>query len=397
MEVLLQRPLALATRGVRGLALAVVASSLLGCPPRIPPATPLTEAVREPVSVERVEDASATVPRVELLWLTGGSRWDPPGHEGRAWASLHTLRLDPRTRVVVGRDHAWVQILCTPPGPLPRPCTAPLTRAMLGPPADATEAAQRALHAPTPRALTETLVDGLLHPAHPYGHPVAGRLGVLGLHPATLPAWSRSTVHARVIAADPDVVEPLAAQVEAELARLPPTLPPDPAMKAPAPTGPLGATVPVPGDRGFVGVGLALPRRPTETTRLLPDDDLVLLVEDLHTCLADALPGLTLVTPDEAPPGWDPRLTIRVHPSLRWVGPSPDGAPPPDLLRRLRSLPDAIDATCAKDPDRSREALTGALQAGYVVVLAHPEDLAPPRVEGLSLTPLPAPGRGLLR
>lgn len=360
------------------------------------------DAARAPVGVD-VEVRAGAEPRLELLLVTGGSRWDPPGQEGRAWRSVHALRDREDVRVEVARDHAWIQIRCPTPT---EACAAPLQAVMAVSEGDtdARDAAAQRLRDPAVEDLLEQAQMGLLFDGHPYAHPTAGRVGVLDQVRPTAPLWSRSTVLAKVLAPDAASAEPIATGLSRVLARLPSTQPPDAAMKAPSPPGELAATIPVPGNEGGVSVGVVLHRPPTLTTRLRPDAGVLQTVRDLRSCLADALPGLALVPYRESPDDSGPsELEAPVHPSLIWRGTGPPSALQghlDGLADAMTQLPDAIASGCAADPERARAVLARSLAAGHAIVVATPRDIEDPwtpSVPGAEPLRLPAANEGLFR
>jgi len=384
------------------------------CPPSVPKGVPVSVRAQESVSIESIADPQVAEPRVELLLLTGGSRWDPPGQEGRAWITAHALDAGPGHAVHVGRDRAWLIVPC---GSGQSPCQEPLER-LLVPPGDAVAAtrtrqsllqARQRLTAPEPQVLLDDVLHGLLYPAHPYDHPVAGRLGVLDpdRRPPPgweSPSWSRLTTRARVVAPSEPQARAIADRIQPVLDRLPAHLPPDPAMKGPPPTpGPIVARVPLSGDTVHVRVGVVLPRRPTWPTGTLPDLRDLSRWADLSACLPAAVPDLTWDPPAEAPPGWPAEWSTPLHPALIW-----STTLPPDQLQarldelpaQLEQLPQAISTECASDPQVTAAWVQEAVEAGYVVVVGMPEGLEDPpelRVQGAEMLTLPAPDQDLFR
>ena len=361
---------------------------------------PAVVQAKQPVSLELIEGDSVPGPTLEILLLAGGSRWDPPGQEGRAWALSHAVARPASLQVEVGRDHAWWVLPCGS-GPVPS-CAAVLERTLGTAPIDpaVVDAAAEALTGAPPEQSTTDAWFALAYEAHPYGHPVAGRTGALEVATDRLERWAldrrslwtRPAVRARLIGPDRAALEAMRSPVEDALLAFPIGPVPDSAMKGP-PTvdGPVLATLPVDGSEAHLVVGWALPRRPTNTTRLLPDlDDQSQYDAAVRCWLPPSTDGLSLTPAAEAPAGWPTRLTQPNHPAVLWAG-AGDPAAMHALALAAATTPPEVDPEC--------EALVGAPPPA-TIVLGWPvtEEMPPTPVEGsIERLDLPSPAQGLFR
>ena len=389
-------------------AAAALVLGLTACPPKIPHQPAAMALAQEPVFVEPVVDPDAAGPLVELVMLAGGSRWDAPGQEGQAWHAAMARPHAPTVTVHVGRDHAWYTLVCPSDA---ASCVGPVDR-LLGGFADRAglvDQAADALSHPDPTDATRDVLYGLLYEAHPYGHPVVGRLGALDPTTQLRPGWetprfTRGTILARAVGRTDDEAATLTRLLGPSLARLPAVLPPDAAMKGPPPArGITVARLPIDGDQVSVHVGVVLSRRATNPTRMRPSSDEITAWTEISACLTGALPGYAWDPPTEAPPGWQAALTTPLHPALVWslTGSVDEVAPALERLpERLLGVPDAITDACSSDPAARAETVRGALDAGYTVVIGVGRDIEDPSlpdVEGDELLDLPAPAEGLFR
>jgi hypothetical protein len=397
----------------------LVALATSGCGPHIPPGPAVVEDAAKPIVVEVVEDSAVRAPRIEVVLLAGGSRWDPPGLEGRSALALSPPHpRNPGLQVTVGRDHASLIATCGPDPTGASGCVAWVQDALSG-----STWASPALDAPARRywtdqrlltsdgtALAVELLFTLLYEAHPYGHPTLGRHGTLpSITAAQVAAFFptqvvRAAVRARVVGADAATAALIAERLAVALEAIPAGMPPDPAMKAPPPPARVIAVGAAPGQGAFVAVGVALPRPATATTRAEPSPDEVSRWAHLRACAAPVLQaaGLALVALDEAPPGWEPALSTPAHPAL--IGVASDS--PHRVASLVRELPEAIAAAVASEPACEGgdvdigEVLSPRTLTAVVLWPAGVEDPWPAIVEAgpwTALVRLPAAPEDLLR
>lgn len=309
-----------------------VAQLCLSCGPRVSPGAAPARLAEESVQVETLVDPGTEGSRVELLLLAGGSRWDPPGQEGRS--ALALIARDPDVQVSVRRDRALIVAPCSERSG-PSVCSFKAVSRAIGRDwhSDTLDAGVRRywvdhLLLSTPeQALAPTVLYGLLFEGHPYAHPPLGRHG-------TLPSVStpqvraffrdnvrRSTVRARAIAPTRPAAEAVASQLRTELDAVRTGLAPDAAMKGPPPADSVLAVGRASGATAHVAIGRSVPRRATQTTRLLPDAPQVGRWSDLRRCAGPALEalGFSLLDDAQAPPNWDATLRAPAHPALVWT------------------------------------------------------------------------------
>lgn len=192
----------------------------IGCGPRVAPG---------PTIEERAAAASTTLvdpegPDLSLELLTAGSRWDPPGLEGRAHAALSTIDAPP-IRVVVGRDRAWVHYdRCE--GPSAR-CASELIERLHAP-------ETLSIASPAGPASLQDLALALIFEGHPYQHPPEGWFDA----PAPLREHHLRDVFntqiGRAMVLGRARTPELAAALDHAVAKLPARPWPDPTIKGPA-------------------------------------------------------------------------------------------------------------------------------------------------------------------
>ncbi len=238
----------------------IAALLAIACAPRLPPGDAPTVLAARPETVLALPDATA--PAVYLsAWIAAGSSYDPIGQEGLAALTAHAMAeagagdLDPNAlqaalyptgnalSVTVTRDWAQFRLRC--PADQEADCVARFADVLLAPRFDgptverlrdeATFAVGDGL-LDDEEALAAELLDAMLYEAHPYGHPVDGRAGVLGMLSAADVARfykrhvQRSTVWVGMAGA---VTPDGQAAMEARLQALPTGLPPDRPLPTP--------------------------------------------------------------------------------------------------------------------------------------------------------------------
>ncbi|TVQ91883.1 MAG: insulinase family protein [Deltaproteobacteria bacterium] len=285
------------------------------CGPRVLPGPSSHELAATAPEVRLEPD---DVRRLSLELLAGGSRWDPPGLEGRAWRALHSAYAHlEHAQVTVGRDVATVHLPCTDQPP--EDCASALVRPLRNP--------------QPPRALPPmpepTLLDHLLaalFEGHPYQHPPQGWPETReALRPHDLEHFfstqiARSTVVAT--ASDPS----LHAALRAALEDLPVRLPPDPAMFGP-PQPPSLALIVLPSSepQARIALGLTAPRSALAATPLDAPEI------EADRSLLHALTGAGIWPPESNPgPSLLHRAAIAISPAIE----------PAEAERIIQRLPD---------------------------------------------------------
>lgn len=318
----------------------------------------------------------------ELHLVSGGSRWDPIGKEG-AGATALDLANGGRFRLTVDRDGAHLSGgACSDPST----CVDGLAEVLAGARLAALSPGRLEMHlddvvrnnpcsheALSLPSCARDVWFSLAYEGHPYGNPTWGRTGALptltlaDLTEVLATRITRSTVVAR---ANPKLADALAA----ELAALPASLPPDPAMKGPpVPRGPTLAVGHVPGEAALLAVGTAMPRAASEPTGALPDPERSARAVAVGACLRDALsvPDSAIQPLSPAPLG---------HPAVGAVVGPVDAA---RALATVDGLPDAL-AGLSRTCDALAEAPDGPLDLDAItVVVLWPEGIEDPWPEGV--------------
>lgn len=283
------------------------ALALGGCIPKIEPQPALLTSIRQATPPLTMVDESVKGVTIEVLDLYGGSRWDLPGAEGRAFAAIAAVENLDGIDAAIDRDHAWVQIRCT----VPDECRSQLDAFRA---AHATGASRlERLTAIQTAMRPEEIATILRFEGHPYGHPIAGRLGVLEQTHAYEPL-RKSGIRTRIVAADKPTLELIKKMVQEWSSQLNESPPLDAAMKAVAPTGQVVGLLE--SDAPYAAIVVAQPRRPTQTTRVMVDDSTAATHWRIRSCL-EALPPTFSLNHSPGFDGWEPRLQLPVHPY--WV------------------------------------------------------------------------------
>ncbi|MFK7929166.1 MAG: hypothetical protein AB8H79_13315 [Myxococcota bacterium] len=381
----------------------------VGCAPKVPQLPSAVETGKMKLEPEVHVDATMAAPMLEVVLLAGGSRWDPPGQEGRAWVLNHDIEVPGQLDVRVSYDHAWWTLSCAPSRQPTCAQTLGLALSSLAVSVDTVDAASESLREADSEPLVTDVFYTLAFEAHPYGHPPAGRLGALDVAEARLDQWrrdrdtlwTRPTVRVRLSGPDRTTLEQISAELASTLELFPEGPPPDAAMKGPSPSpSPTLAVVPADGTEAALAIGFALPRRPTQTTRLRPDpEDLTRRQADLR-CVASRVPShLSYTTHPQAPYGWPNRLAALNHGVALWTTTGTAA----DLTALAERLVDPMvppdEGSPASPCANATPELKKALLAPIVVLAVPPdEDPSAPRVSStVQHIVLPSPTQGLFQ
>lgn len=180
-----------------------VLALLIGCPPKIDPGPIHAEAVRAEVRLVERPDVAAPVVYLQAM-IAAGSAYDRPGEEGLAALTASALvaaGAGERAATAVDDalypvgasfqqviDREWVSIRLACPKAYGALCVELFTDALTRPKfelADVVRLRDEAVYAVTDGLLSDEedlareVLEGWLYEGHPYGHPVAGRAGVL--------------------------------------------------------------------------------------------------------------------------------------------------------------------------------------------------------------------------
>ncbi len=249
------------TRSQHVFRLPLLAAALLGgCAPAIDPGPSAFATAEAPVRLVPLEDPGSPWVHLEAR-IAAGSAFDPPGQEGLAALTARSLAaagagarsgtavaeelqaLGGRLEWTVDREWASLRLTCERPRAVQ--CVELFTDVLVHPRFEAADVAPlraQALEELTaglgadPEALGVTVLDTWVFEAHPYGHPVTGRSGVLPLLEAEdLQAFHEAHyVRSAVVAGlggawDPGLREALQERLDA----LPGTRPPELVLQEP--------------------------------------------------------------------------------------------------------------------------------------------------------------------
>jgi len=159
-----------------------------GCPPRVELGPSVVKRAGEPVSV--VEHCESDAEELVLQALVrAGSAFDPPGKEGLAYlvgrATSEPLAAleDARLQVLVDREWVLFELAC--PASRSDACTDALVTALTAPSLVSASVVpvveEVASWSPDAASVADEVLHAWVFEAHPYGHPVQGRSGVVSI------------------------------------------------------------------------------------------------------------------------------------------------------------------------------------------------------------------------
>lgn len=231
----------------RPLATLLISLLWIGCGPRVAPGPTIDERAAATPAI--LVDPGGPDLSIELL--AAGSRWDPPGLEGRAYAALSAIDAPPM-RVEVGRDRAWLHYdRCE--GASAR-CASELVRRLQAP-------ETLTIAPPAGPSSLNDLALALIFEGHPYQHPPHGWVDA----PSPLREHHVRDVFTtqigRAMALGHARTPELAEALDRAIAKLPARPWPDPTIKSPAsPTEQRIVLVRRPDPLAQVAVAGAVPR-----------------------------------------------------------------------------------------------------------------------------------------